>query len=77
MAFGEDKAPVVAKAVEGEINASVAASFLQDHANATSVLDQAAADELTRFKTPWLVGPVTWDTQLIRRAVIWLARKRR
>ena len=34
----------------------VAASFLQNHPNATVVLDDAAAAELTRCKSPWLAG---------------------
>lgn len=80
MAFGEHKAPIVRRAVEGEITNTVAASFLQEHPNARFVLDEAAAAELTRFKTPWLLGPVkrfghSWDdARLIKRAVIWLAR---
>ena len=55
MAWGENKAPIIAQAVEGPISTSVAASFLQEHPNARIVLDAAAAAELTRFKTPWLV----------------------
>jgi glucosamine-6-phosphate deaminase len=75
MAFGEHKAAVVAQAVEGPVTASVAASFLQEHKDAQIILDASAAGELTRFKMPWLLGPVTWDKGMIRRAVIWLARK--
>lgn len=75
MAFGEGKAPVVAKAVEGEISSVIAASYLQEHPNATVVLDEAAADQLTRFKSPWLVGPADWTPALIRKATIWLARE--
>ncbi|MCG8583984.1 MAG: glucosamine-6-phosphate deaminase [Pirellulales bacterium] len=75
MAFGENKAPIVAKAVEGPITDVVAASFLQEHDNSEFVMDQAAAAELTRCKCPWLVGPTPWDTKLIRRAVIWLAQR--
>ncbi|MFG0259485.1 MAG: glucosamine-6-phosphate deaminase, partial [Phycisphaerales bacterium JB041] len=79
LAFGEHKAPVIRQAVEGEITPVVAASFLQQHADARVVLDPAAAAELTRFKTPWLLGPVsdaglTWDAALTKRAVIWLAQ---
>lgn len=75
LAFGEHKAPIVARAVEGEVTASVAASFLQQHPDTKVVLDTAAAGELTRFKTPWLVGPVEWSEERTRTAVIWLARK--
>ncbi len=47
MAFGEHKAPIVQKAVEGPITEAVAASFLQQHPDATFMLDQAAAGDLT------------------------------
>jgi glucosamine-6-phosphate deaminase len=73
IAFGETKAAIVARAVEGPITSSVAASFLQEHPRATVYLDEAAAAELTQFKSPWLVGPVQWSPALIRKAVIWLA----
>ena len=74
MAFGEGKAAVVAQAVEGPVTQTVAASFLQQHPNAVVVLDEAAAASLTRFKRPWLLGPVQWDPPAIRKAVIWLAQ---
>ncbi len=74
MAWGEHKAKVVARAIEGPITEAVAASFLQDHDSAEIILDNAAAAELTRYKTPWVVGPVKWDSKLIRKAVTWLAR---
>lgn len=74
LAFGEGKASVVAKAVEGEISAIVAASFLQTHPKAQFILDEAAAEALTRRRSPWLAGEVQWNPQLIRKAVIWLAQ---
>jgi glucosamine-6-phosphate deaminase len=74
LAFGEGKAAVVAQAIEGPITQTVAASFLQNHPNALVVLDEAAAAQLTRYKTPWLLGPVEWDQAAIRKAVIWLAQ---
>jgi glucosamine-6-phosphate deaminase len=79
LAFGEHKAMVIRKAVEGEITAHVAASFLQQHQNARIVLDNAAAAELTRFRTPWVIGSLdefglTWDEKQTRRATIWLAQ---
>ena len=74
MAFGEGKAPVIRRAVEGPITEAVAASFLQEHPNAQVMLDRAAADRLTRFTSPWALGPIAWDDQTIRKAVIWLAR---
>ncbi|MEM7683151.1 MAG: glucosamine-6-phosphate deaminase [Planctomycetota bacterium] len=74
MAFGEGKAPVVVKAVQGPITEAVAASFLQEHPNAQVFLDDAAAAKLTRYDQPWLVGDVVWTPELIRKATIWLAR---
>jgi len=78
LAFGEHKAPIIRRAVEDDITPSVAASFLQAHPSARIVLDPAAAAELTRFKTPWRLGPVedfglSWDRALTRKATIWLA----
>ena len=75
LAFGEHKAPIVRRAVEGEVSGAVAASFLQEHPSAAFYLDEAAAADLTRLATPWLVGPVEWDEAFERKAVIWLARK--
>jgi glucosamine-6-phosphate deaminase len=75
MAFGEHKAPVIAQAVEQPITSAVAASFLQEHPNAQIMLDEAAAAQLTRLASPWLLGPVEWSGVTIRKAVIWLARK--
>ncbi|QDT00844.1 glucosamine-6-phosphate deaminase [Adhaeretor mobilis] len=74
LAFGEGKAPVVAAAIEGEISKSIAASFLQDHANAKIILDDAAAEQLTRFRCPWVLGSCDWNEPLIRKAVLWLSQ---
>lgn len=79
LAFGEHKASIIKRAVEGEVSGSVSASFLQMHPNARIVLDASAAGELTRFKTPWLIGPMeefglTWDKLQTRKAVVWLAQ---
>src|SRR5437660_8823257 len=75
IATGEHKAEIVARAVEGEVSQDVAATFLQRHANATAYLDLAAAAELTRIKTPWVLGPVEWTPELTERAVVWLAER--
>lgn len=61
------------RTVEGEVSHDVAATYLQAHANATVYLDLAAAEDLTRIKTPWVLGPVEWTPQLTERAVVWLA----
>src|SRR6476620_4343384 len=79
LAFGEHKAPTIRRAVEGEVSSSVAASYLQQHPSARIVLDDAAASELTRFKTPWLLGPLEmfglrWDGRMTRTAAVWLSQ---
>jgi len=75
IATGEHKAAVVQRAVEGEASPDVAATYLQGHANAVVYLDQPSAAELTRFKTPWLLGPVEWGPATSERAVVWLAER--
>src|SRR5438034_2302349 len=80
MAWGETKAAVIRKAVEGEITTQVPATFLQQHSSAKVVLDAAAAAELTRFKTPWLLGSMEdfglkWDDTTTRKAAIWLSEQ--
>jgi glucosamine-6-phosphate deaminase len=75
LSFGEHKAGVIAQAVEGPMSDSVTASSLQNHPAALMVLDAAAAADLTRLKSPWLLGPVVWDDAMVRKAVIWLALK--
>jgi glucosamine-6-phosphate deaminase len=75
LSFGEHKARIIAQAIEGPITDAVAASYLQEHPNAQIVLDDAAAAHLTRKQAPWLSGYCRWDDALIRKAVIWLARK--
>src|SRR5439155_21616819 len=75
LATGEHKASIVRRAVEGAIDMEVAATFLQRHPNTTFYLDRAAAAELTRIKTPWLLDEVEWNSELIVRAVIWLAQQ--
>jgi len=71
MAWGENKASIAAKAIEGQVTDAISASFLQDHVDARFFLDRGAASELTRFKLPWLVGPVSWTPRETQRAVCW------
>ena len=73
MAWGENKAGVVARAVEGPVSEAVSASFLQGHSDARFFIDTGASRELTRIKLPWLVGPVSWTPAETRRAVVWQA----
>src|SRR5713101_4684383 len=75
LATGEHKAAIVARAVEGDVSQDVAATFLQRHPNATAYLDLAAAAELTRIRTPWVLGGVSWTPELTERATVWLAEQ--
>lgn len=75
MAWGPNKAPVIQKAVELDDTEDIPASLLQNHDDCTFILDQPAASELTRFKSPWLTGECEWTVQMIKRAVINLALK--
>lgn len=75
MAWGSHKAQIVREAIEGEISELIPATFLQSHQNVKFYLDQAASEELTKIKTPWLAGICNWDDRLIAKAVIWLSLK--
>jgi glucosamine-6-phosphate deaminase len=73
LAWGERKAAVIKSAVEGVVTERVPASYLQAHADVAFVLDESAASELTRFKTPWAVDSVVWDNSMIKKAVTYLS----
>ncbi|HKK44366.1 MAG TPA: glucosamine-6-phosphate deaminase, partial [Balneolaceae bacterium] len=75
MAWGEHKAKIIGQAVEGPISEQVPATFLQDHPNTIVILDNAAASQLTREKTPWLVGSCQWTESMVKKAVVWLCTK--
>lgn len=75
MAWGEGKAAVIKRALEGEITDQIPSSFLQKHADCLVVLDEAASSELVRVKTPWLLESIDWSASLIRKAVVWLCQE--
>ena len=77
VATGEHKAAIVRRAVEGDVDRAVAATYLQQHPNATVYLDSAAAAELTRWKTPWVLGEVEWTPAVETEAVVWLSHETR
>lgn len=76
MAWGEGKANIIKQAVEGPIQESVPATFLQNHQSCDFIIDRAAATSLTREATPWLVGDCEWTQGLIKKATIWLSETR-
>lgn len=75
MAWGQKKSEVVQQAIEGTVTSQLPSSFLQMHKNTTLVLDEEAAAELTRIKTPWIVQTCEWNDKLKYQAVVWLCRK--
>ena len=77
LAWGEGKAAVIKRMVEGEPTDTVPATYLQHHPAVQAVLDEAAAAELSPQKTPWLANvPCNWqDEALVRKALTWLARR--
>ncbi|MEP6550107.1 MAG: glucosamine-6-phosphate deaminase [Gemmatimonadales bacterium] len=73
VATGEHKAAIIQRAVEGEPDPDVAATYLQQHPNAVFYVDFAAAADLTRIRTPWVIGEVKWTREKELDAVIWLS----
>lgn len=74
-AWGDDKADIIQKTVEGPITEDIPASFLQTHNDTHVVIDLAAAAKLTRIVHPWLVSNCKWDDKLTCAAVVWLCEK--
>jgi len=72
LGWGNNKARILKETIEGEITSEVPATYLQEHNNTTFVLNEEAAEELTRIKTPWLVGPCLWTKELSSKAIVWL-----
>ncbi len=75
MAWNENKAEIVKKAVEGEMSPEIPATYLQLSNNVEFILDEGAASLLTRFDTPWLAHDVVWTEFLTKKAVVWLSLK--
>lgn len=75
LALGEHKAAIIRRAVEGGIHPDVAATYLQNHPNATVYVDPPAGADLTRVATPWVLGEVEWTPRLETEAVIWLSQQ--
>ncbi len=74
-AWGDEKAEIMQKVVEGQITDTLPATFLQTHPNAQVVLDLSAAAHLTRIEHPWLVTHCQWTDKLVRSALVWLCQK--
>lgn len=74
-AWGEEKAEIIQKTVEGPVTSAIPSSFLQTHNGCHVVTDLAAAGKLTRIIHPWLVASCKWDDKLTRAALVWLCLK--
>ena len=72
MAWGENKAGVVARVVEGEMGPDCPASYFQLHENAKFYVDENSGCNLTRVVAPWCIGPCEWTPKFRRKAVVWL-----
>ena len=75
LGWGQNKADIIKKTIEGDISAHVPATYLQNHKNCTFVLDNGAGSELTRNRTPWLVRSCEWTEELTAKAMVWLCGK--
>lgn len=73
MAWNKKKAPIIKKAVEGEISSDIPATFLQASNNVEFIIDKDAATDLTRFDKPWLTHDIEWDEVITKKAVVWLS----
>ena len=89
VAWGDNKAKVVKKAVEDEENDLIPASFLQKHPNCLFILDKESSSHLNRMNCPWVFTDITkkpssilsstiigWTDFNIKKAVIWLSIKK-
>ena len=75
LAWGQNKAAVIQETIEGEITSKKPATYLQNHANVTFILDEEAASLLTRINTPWVVDSCEWNPDLMSKAIVWLCGK--
>ena len=74
ISWGESKATIIKKTIEGPVTDNNPASCLQHHTNVKAIIDLSSAYELTRISHPWLVTKCEWDNKLIRRAIVWLCQ---
>ncbi len=73
-AWGDEKADIIKKTVEGGITDAVPASFLQTHNECHVIIDLPAAAKVTRIQHPWLVASCKWTDKLVRSALVWLCQ---
>ena len=75
MAWGEEKAEVIRRTVEGDFDIAFPVTYFQRHPNIHMFVDETAGSLLTREVAPWIIGPCDWTPKFQRKAVIWLSHK--
>jgi glucosamine-6-phosphate deaminase len=75
IALGEHKAKIIRESLEGPETDRVPATLLRGHSDVTFMVDAAAASAMTGVATPWLLGNIEWNDQIIKRAVLWLCER--
>lgn len=75
LAWGRAKAEILKQTIEESPSDTIPASFLQNHSDTRIWIDGAAASELTRRKSPWLISFTDWTPRLVRSAVTDLSLK--
>ena len=73
MAWSGKKAPIIKKLLKAKSLVMYLLPTCNYQIMLILCLDEAAASELTRFDTPWLVKDWVWDNMQKKKAVIWLA----
>ena len=63
----QEKAPIIKKAVEGEVSSDIPATYLQLSQNVEFIVDEDAASLLTRFDKPWLAQDIEWDDVITKK----------
>ena len=71
--MGAGKSTCGAKSCGRKCDGTGACQFIATTYRLPFILDEAAAAELTRFKSPWLTGEIEWTPKMIKKAVVNMA----
>ena len=79
MAWGENKADIVQKTIEGPTTIDIPATLLADHKDFVMYIDRPASAKLSRFVKPWTIRgdvedpEITFDEFWALKAVVWMS----
>lgn len=79
MAWGENKADIVQKTIEGPTSINIPATLLVDHKDFVMYIDRPASNKLSRFVNPWTIRgdvedpEVPFDEYWAIKAICWLS----